>query len=190
MAAGDLTILNDAKNWLGIPLTDTANDALLANIITSASAFLINWFNRQILTATYTEKYNGNGKQFLQVRNWPITAISSLSSNGIAIVPSPDGILDGYIFDDTLATVYLLGPLYFNKGIRNIFITYTAGYATVPVDIAQACNELVGAKFKRRQRIGITSQQIGGQQTVSYSPNDLSPDTKAMLQNYRNVIPA
>lgn len=188
MATGDLTVLEDVKAWLAISDIDTAADDILSRLISSASLFLTNWLNRQVLSANYTERYNGNGKQFLRLPAWPITAIASLSSNRNAIPASPDGIKDGYVFDD--ATVYLLGMYYFDKGIRNIFITYTAGYVSVPLDIAQATIELVSLKFKERQRIGKNSETLAGQQTFAYSAVELSKGTKSMLQNYRNVIPS
>lgn len=193
MAAGDLTSLANVKSWMTIP--DTSNDVLLTRLISAASAFLINWLNRSVLQGTYTaEKYNGNGKVVLHLNNWPIQSVSQLLVNGVIVQASPDGLSNGYVFDDKF--IYLLGanvnsfpPGVFGKGIRNISVTYVAGYATVPLDIEQACIELVSLKFKERGRIGIQSQQVPGQASVSYSPRDLGKDTKAMLQNYRSVVP-
>lgn len=188
MATGDLTTLLNVKPWLAIPANELASDDVLIRLITSASAFIVNYLNRPILTASYTEKYNGNGKQFLRLKAWPISAISSLKSSTDIIPVSPDGLTDGYIFDD--ATVYLLGPYVFWGGIQNVSIAYSAGYASVPLDVEQACIELVSLKFKERTRIGKTSEMLAGQQTTSYAPVDLSKSTKAMIQNYRNVIPS
>jgi uncharacterized phiE125 gp8 family phage protein len=193
MAAGDLTTLANAKSWLTIP--DTNNDVLLVRLISAASAFLINWLNRDIMQATYTaEKYNGNGKTAMHLRNWPIQSVSSLLVNGVVVQASPDGLSNGYVFDEKF--IYLLGanvnsfpPGTFGKGIMNISVTYVAGYATVPLDIEQACIELVSLKFKERGRIGIQSQQVPGQASMTYSPRDLGKDTKEMLQNYRAVVP-
>jgi len=190
----DLTTLANVKSWLTI--TDTAADTILTRLISAASAFLINWLNRQVTQATYTaEKYNGNGKTSLRAKNWPIQSISSLVVNGVTVQASPDGLSNGYVFDDKY--IYLLGanvnsfpPGVFGKGIMNVSVTYVAGYATTPLDIEQACIELVSLKFKERSRVGIQSQQVPGQASVTYSPRDLGKDTKAMLQNYRAVTPS
>jgi hypothetical protein len=196
MPAGDLTTLTNAKSWLNIPTGTTADDALLTRLVSAASAFLLNWLNRPILTATYTtEKYNGDGHTGIKTRAWPITAVGALLVNGVAVPASPDGLSNGYVFDDNF--IYLLGANVnsfpsgvFGKGIKNVSITYTAGYPSVPLDIEQACIELVSLKYKERQRIGLQSQALAGQGTTSYTPRDLGADTKSMLQNYRNVVPA
>ncbi len=189
----DLTTLTNVKLWLTI--TDTAADAILTRLVSAASAFLTNWLNRQVIQATYTnEKYSGNGKTMLHLKNWPIQSVSSLIVNGVAVPASPDGLSNGYVFDDKF--IYLLGANVnsfpsgvFGKGIMNVSVTYVAGYATVPLDIEQACIELVALKFKERTRVGIQSQQVPGQASFTYTPRDLGKDTKAMLQNYRAVVP-
>ena len=190
MTTGDLTTLDNAKWWINIA-TNGSYDILM-RLITAASAFLINYLNRNVLTATYTaEKYHGNGSESLHLNSWPIQSISNLTINGSVVPPSSDGLSNGFVFDDKY--VYLLpgtSQCAFSKGRMNISVTYVAGYDAVPFDIEQACLELIGLKFKEKDRIGIQSQSMNGQQTTSYTPRDLGKDTKAMLQNYRDIVPS
>jgi len=189
MAAGDLTTLDDAKGWLNI--TSNNSDDLIARLITAATAFLLNYLNRNILQATYTNEFHhGNGSNAMHLNQWPISSITNLTVGQDTVQASSDGLSNGYVFDDKF--IYLLpatSPAKFYKGIMNVNVSYVAGYATVPFDIQQACLELVGLKFKEKDRIGIQSQSMNGQQTTSYTPRDLGKDTKAMLQNYRSVVP-
>lgn len=62
-------------------------------------------------------------------------------------------------------------------------------YGFVPSDLADACIELVGERFRYAQRIGETSHSLGGNETVSFNTTRFTPLVAAMLQPYRNVLP-
>jgi hypothetical protein len=68
-------------------------------------------------------------------------------------------------------------------------VTYTAGYDTPPADIAQAAVELVGEAFRRRDRIGISSKTLGGQEVVAFSLKDMNDTAKALLSSYQVLAP-
>ena len=68
---------------------------------------------------------------------------------------------------------------------KTAIITY--GYA--PWDIAFAATEVVGEWYKRRDRIGVLSKTLGGQETVTFSKMDMNSSTRSSLQNYMNVVP-
>ena len=55
----------------------------------------------------------------------------------------------------------------FTRRAQNVVVTYTAGYDTVPPDIAQACIELVCQRYRERTRIGEVSKALGGGETVT-----------------------
>ena len=70
-----------------------------------------------------------------------------------------------------------------------MIVTYTAGYAATPPDIAQACIELVSQRYRERSRIGEVSRALGGGETVTYSQQDMSDDAKLLLSQYRSLAP-
>ena len=190
MAFGDLTTLDDIKAWLqtgqdAFPATD---DALLARLITAASGFIERWLQRQIALGDWQEVRDGTGGQRLAFANFPVTAVLSLSIDGLAIPPAPaDGsFAAGYVFSPT--ELALRGYV-FTRRAQNVFVTYTAGYAVTPPDIAQACIELVCLRYRERTRIGEVSRALGGGETVSYSQQDMSEDVKLLLSQYRGVAP-
>lgn len=186
MAAGDLTDLGAVKAWLGIANT-TASDDLLGALITSASAFIVNYLSRSILTASYVETVRGNGGARMLLRNWPITAVASIAWSGQPAIAAgnPAALTPGYWFDGR--ELNLIGYC-FPRGLP-VVVSYTAGYATAPPDIAQVANELVGEAFKRKERIGEASKSLGGQETISYSQADISANAKTLLMQYRDVVP-
>jgi len=191
MGYGDLTTLADVKAWLQtgqnpFPATD---DALLQRLISAASEFIQNWLGRQIAAADWVEVRDGTGGQLMAFANIPVTAMLSLSIDGLTIpaAPAGGGFGAGYTFTPT--ELALRGYV-FTRRPQNVIVTYTAGYDTTPSDIAQACIELVCLRYRERTRIGEVSKSLGGGETVSFSQKDMSDTVKTLLSQYRAVAPA
>lgn len=186
MAAGDLTTLANVKAYLSPPLTTTNDDALLARLITASSGFIQAWLNRTIAQSDYAEMRNGAGGMRLFLRNRPVVAVASLMIDGIAIARSgPPPNAAGYLFDDS--SLYLVGHV-FAKGMQNVVVQYTAGYAVTPPEIEQACIALVALRYKERDRIGQASKNLAGE-VVSFQQKDMPADVATQLDQYRNVVP-
>jgi len=192
MASLDLTTLPNVKGWLNI--SNTNNDALLSRLISSASQFAESWCSRQFNVATYTENRNGLGGTVMMLLNQPITAVTSVTINGIMIPPQPPfsatftstgGVPGGYVFDDKRIMLYGWS---FCRGFQNVQIVYTAGFATAPYDLEQAVIDIVGEWFKYRDRIGKVSEGIEGQ-AIMFTQAQVPPRALAVLQTYRQVTP-
>ena len=63
-------------------------------------------------------------------------------------------------------------------------------YSYCPEDVAQACIELVGERYKATTRIGEVSHQMQSGTTVSFSQKDMNDTIKMMLAAYRRTTPA
>jgi hypothetical protein len=190
MAFRDLTTLGDVKAWLqtGQAAFPDTDDVLLARLITAGSQFIQSWLRRQIASADWQEVRDGTGGQSLAFANFPVTAVLSLSIDGMEIPPGAagGGFDAGYVFTPT--ELALRGYL-FTRRAQNVVFTYTAGYAATPPDVAQACIELVCQRYRERTRIGEVSRAVGGGETVSYSQLDMSADVRLLLSEYRLVAP-
>jgi uncharacterized phiE125 gp8 family phage protein len=190
MAYGDLTTLADVKAWLqtGQAPFPSTDDALLSRLITAASRFIESWLGRPVLSADWLEVRDGTGGRVMAFANLPVTAVLSLSIDGLAIPPAPaeGGFGAGYSFT---ATELALRGYVFTRRKQNVIVTYTAGYASVPPDIAQACIELVCQRYRERTHIGEVSRSLGGNETVRYSAQDMSESVRALLARYRAVAP-
>lgn len=175
MAAQDLCTLEEVRPYLAT--TGTGDDAILTRMITACSAAIAQYVSRTLLSSTFTKRLDGTGTKVLMVPDYPISSIASLAVDGLA-VPA-----NAYVFsNDTI--VHQTGV--FERGIANVEITYTAGYAAIPDDIKQACIELVCYRYKERSRIGEVSKSMGGQ-TVSFLQKDLPNFVKMILDPYRRV---
>jgi uncharacterized phiE125 gp8 family phage protein len=181
MATGDLCAPADVQAFLS--LTAGQDNALLATLCTNASAAVLNFTNRSLLTASHTETRNGQGGDRMPLYEWPVTAVASVSINGTAIPLSTSINQPGYVFDDK--TVYLRGYR-FTRDVQNVVIAYTAGYADVPVDVNQAVTEIVAVKYKRRTNIEVSAKTLNGE-TISFTQADMPASAKTVLSNYRRI---
>jgi hypothetical protein len=190
MAFGDLCALSDVTAWLqtGQNPFPSVDDALLTRLITAASQFIQNWLQRQIAVSDWIEIRDGNGGQRLAFANFPVSAVISLSIDGLSIPPAPagGGFGAGYVFSPT--ELALRGYV-FSRRAQNVVVTYTAGYASVPTDIAQACIELVAQRYRERTRIGEVSKALMSGETVTFSQKDMSDGVKTLLAQYQAVAP-
>ncbi len=183
MAAGDLTSLSAVKDLLTVKGSE--DDALLQYLITGLSAFLKKYLNNDLISASYSERYNGTGSKVLCLKNSPITAVSSLKVDGVPVAEST-GFLTGYIIGEHY--LLMVGSV-FTKGQLNVEVSYTAGLAAVPEDISLVCKQLVGAEYKVRARLGEKSRSIPTGGTVSFAESDLTPLQAKILSNYKKVCP-
>lgn len=177
----DLTTLANAKSWLNV--TGNTDDALLSRLISAASDYIQTWLNRTIAQTAYTVKRDGNDGKRMMFKDYPVASISSLVIDQQTIPASVNGGV-GYVFNDT--SIMLIGYR-FTRGVQNVQISYTAGFAVTPNEIEQAAIELVSMRYKERDRIGQVSKSIGGE-TVAFSQKDFSDSIETTLTNYKKVI--
>jgi hypothetical protein len=183
MAAGDLTDLPTARLAAGIDDPEsTGSDGILSALITAVSAEVPGALQRNILSASYSEIYTGNGKSEMLLRQRPITAIASVAWAGQTITAAGDPItgVQGVWTDERNAC---LEGYSFPKGLP-IRIGYTAGYAAIPADISLAVAQLVAEEFTRRQHVGESSRSANGVVTTSFDMRDMHPAIRRKLSNY------
>ena len=112
------------------------------------------FLNRDLESTTYTEElYDGNGKNKLVLRQFPITVVTSIKRYD-GIVSSAESWYTLVALTDYDRLIIpkesysiILDNGSFAMGIQNYKITYTAGYSTMPEDIQLACKELVKAIY-------------------------------------------
>lgn len=63
-------------------------------------------------------------------------------------------------------------------------------YSYVPAGLEQATKELVGERYRIRDRIGVVSQGVGGRETTSYSQKDMNSYISSLLRTFKRVTPA
>ena len=192
MADGDLCEIADVQAWTGS--NSPSAETILARLITAASRMVANYCGRSTFSASsYTDTYDGSGREFMLLRQWPVISVESIAllecGAPAVITDSTQFALEAPIPSGSNQRLTLLGFQRFPRGRGNVQVTYTAGYASVPFDVAQATIELVGEAYKRKERIGQTSVAMPNQSTVSFSQADMNASIKSMLQSYRRLVP-
>ena len=150
---------------------------------------------------TYAETYDGSGKPWQWVKQWPIGSLTSVidlpSGQAYALTAiAADPELPRLVFKTSLggssaALVLLNGAMLgqvFSPGIQNLQITYTAGYLTPSADLAQAARELALLWFKNRDRLGVSGQGMLGTHVSFFNTSDLLPETSLKLNPYRRTM--
>ncbi|MGO9135745.1 MAG: head-tail connector protein [Methylovirgula sp.] len=134
----DLADLVDLKAWLDVQSDD--DDTLLASLISQISRTILTYCDRaSILPSAHTEIRDGGNEDAIVLRQWPVTAISALTIDGISIDPAsalvPGGArTPGYVLEPAgrappgrMQKLALRGKR-FVAGVQNISIAYQAGY--------------------------------------------------------------
>lgn len=183
MPLADLTTLDDFKAYAQV--NATTDDALLRTMIIAYSAAARSFINRDITSASYSITRDGRGTSMMLLPQFPITAISSLSVDGRPILAQTAFGLPGYRFTDT---ALILDGFRFTRGFGNVGVSFTAGYASVPADIAQAVNEWIALRYKERDRIGYSSKSLAGE-TVSFITKSMPDSVKSILSQHASIAP-
>jgi hypothetical protein len=186
MAADDLCTLSDLKAWL--PNQGNNDDTALQNLITNGSAQVLQYLNRpHILAAligTLTENYDGNGSDRLLPHYYPIIAVNAVTIDGSPIQPSTSPTVPGFLNDTRRI---LLRGFQFCRGVQNVTVSYTAGYAGVPLDLKLAAIELFALAYRQRTHIGEKSNAMSSQITLSFDMSDIPPRSMNVFQQYRRL---
>lgn len=178
-----LATVNDITNFLGIQ-SPTDRD-LLEDLINNVSASIESYCDRKFLSRSFTEYHDGLNISRIYPYQYPITTISGIwedagwSWDSTTLITSSNYRIDNsarfVVFND------------YNPMIdeENIKIIYTAGYATIPYDIRQACIQEVVRLYKRRKSIDVSAISMADG-SVNVLNDDLLPTTKRILSVYIN----
>lgn len=185
LASNALVDLASVKEYLNIPDTDKTNDNFLIRKINAMSTLAEQYMNRNLNVQSYTENLQGNNRQYLTLRNYPLVSVESVSFFNNVLDPSQYDVdtycmKRGMIYKETgwTANDFLIGiggdPV---PGRKIIQVQYHAGYATIPADVQDAVIDLVALKFKESSygdnRFGIESESVGGVK-YTYTKKDLA----------------
>ena len=179
----NLTTLSNVKAWLGV--SSPTDDDLLTRLITAYSEYIQTWMNRTITHSDYSDVLDGHGGATIMLPNYPVVAVASVVIDGQPVPVASSSTGAGYRFNSTMV---VLNGYRFARGVQNVEISYSAGYAATPPELEQACIELVSMRYKERDRIGQASKSIGGE-VVSFIVKDFPESVRTVLNNYRKVVP-
>jgi hypothetical protein len=175
------------KQYLRIPVTNTDDDGLLRSLADVANMAIAKSLLRNVLSASYTETRNGTGTPTLMLLNTPVTAVASVSIVGPLaqpnVIPPPVSLIQGV---DYAVTPYSL-KLYngrWPRGIANVIVEYTAGYASIPADLGHVAAKVAALRYRELERLGQKSKIIA-QENITFDLSEFPPDVEGILDRYR-----
>ena len=175
-----LTNLSDVKESLGIPSSDTSKDNLIIRKINQATLAIENYCGRRFKETTYTDEvYNGTHTDQIVLKQRPISAVT---------LKGRDTSLNEDDFETLQTNIYFVES---EAGILNLVfnavgrwgaysVTYTAGYATIPADLAEACVSLACFYVNEADgsNVGVSRKQEG-QRSIQYANSGQNFETVA-----------
>lgn len=153
----------DVKPWLEIAPAVISSDDVLQLCMESAIEFFESYTNRVLEEQDLTEQYNGNGTHVMGLRQFPVSQVLGVSIDAAWLFPTSEDSAS-YILDND---VFLVRKEVWPQGIRNIQVTYTAGYTPddAPVDLKLASLQMIEFLYKGRgdHRLGVTNRNKIGE---------------------------
>lgn len=166
-----LCSLSDVKESLGI--SGTSQDNLIKRMINRATLNIETYCNlardHHFKETTYTDEvYRGSGSDQLNLLMRPISDITSFqvhdAYNPSASYSSVDS--DLYYEDLSTGTINLLYDQ--NTSYGSYRVSYTAGYATIPADLAEACVALASFYVENGSSGTNVKQKTEGARSIEY----------------------
>lgn len=177
--------VSDVKETLGVASSVTTYDNLIIRKINQATEMIEGYCNRRFKEQTgLVEYYDGNGELNLILRNRPITSTTTmilqarnttLNTDDFTTVPT-----DQYFIDNNAGTID--GISSFWGGFDQWKVTYSAGYATIPSDVAEACASIAAYLVNNdpSQVAGISNKEEGTRK-LQYSNNKNGYDSDNII---------
>jgi len=171
-----LITLAYVKRKLG--LTNSDDDLVLTDFINARSKDF-----EDLESEERTEYYDGDGTSSLILRHLPITSIKAIYDDLDRVYGSDTLIDSGDYTFYTAEGIVKLDVGCFMRGIRNVKITYTAGYteATIPEDFKLALAQFVMADYLEVKG-GVNAFEG---ETLTYKPANLRKQAEAIWEKYR-----
>jgi hypothetical protein len=179
-----LTSLSAVKAYLGVAGTD--DDALLTELIARASDGIVAHCGREFAAADYEEYHDGDGSDSVLLNQRPVIEVLALSDDGVEVAA------DDHVTYPELGVVRLKSGV-FGRGARSVYVSYRAGYETIPGDVEQAAIQWTAELYQGRGAADgreIKSERVGDY-AVTYDGAEnpgVPAEVRAALEPYRIAL--
>lgn len=195
-----LVSLDDVKLELGIITTEY--DALLNRYIETISNIVEKYIGYSLhLEVILNEAYAGTNSPFLILRKSPVISVEEVKINGITLDASEYSIKQNILYRESLwPRKQFINPItqtpHGKNVLYNIFVSYTAGYATIPADIQTVVIDEVKEKYNNF--LSKTNKFVTGEKILdvqkTYSNANIDTETGLListinvLNKYKEVV--
>lgn len=151
----------ELASHLQVASVDTASATQLLNTASSAIRIYCGW---SISSEDVTdEEFDGSGTRNLWIETLLLTAVTSLTENGVLLVEGTD-------FDWTRYGK-LVRRGHWPRTARSVVISYAHGYATVPDVVKGVCLDIAGRKYNNPQSTK-SGTKVAGPFTETFAYQD------------------
>ena len=183
--ANALTTVATCKTQLDIQSSDTSQDALLERFINSASEQVERYCGRKFALRSFVEVRDGTRSNEMLLENWPVVSVTSVHVDTSRAFGA-ESLLLASEYGVQAPNILRRHDAFWPRGSMVVRVEYTAGYATIPADLEDACVMLVEHRYRMKndRRLGRTSS---GKQGESISYTETWPqEVLDLLEPYRN----
>lgn len=177
-----LTSVADVKELLGI--TGSTQDNLITRNINYATKIILNYCGVTSFNSTaYIEYYDGIGGNELVLRNKPVIHMTSVEWRDEAGNNASFELLDteDFFVDEEAGIIKSLIGL--GGTYHNWKITYTAGYATIPDDLAEACARMAAFMLENGTAGTSIKSKQEGQRKVEYFDSSTASGNSSLIES-------
>jgi len=188
--ATELCSLADLKAYLKI--TSGTYDAILQSIKDSTEQFVKDYCGRDFLVTAYTnDYYDGDGSSRLRTRQRPIISVDSIFCDPARLFGANTQIPTSAIINDQRSWNVGFIELYiwrFLFGLKSVQLNYTAGYATIPADLAHAVKLICAREYLLQDKnlTGQVSQDVGDRK-ITMNLDSIPKNAVEILDRYRRI---
>lgn len=196
---GDYDLIQelDVREYEGI--TSHGDNELLTRIIERVTSRFERFCDRQFADRAYSyltdpdnAKLDGlnnpNQRQIIALRQYPIISVTTVRINEVAYTESTSIYNSGWFIYSKEAGLLGLRGYEWLQGAQNIELVYTAGYATIPEDLQEACIKQVLWHYKQGKGahlLGVSGKSLADGSVNLYATNALLPEVKEVLMRYK-----
>ena len=179
-----LVTLAETKEHLGIPATDTSEDARLTSMILGASGIAEDYCDRIFSLTPYDERHDG-GRHVLTLDTRPLASLTSIED--MDTTPPTSVAASSVSIESAPAQVYQADGSNWGCGRRRWRVRYVAGFAAAPEGVKAAIKALVG--FLRTDPSGSMKSESMGDYSYTLAAGadgeGLPPVARALLKPWR-----
>lgn len=154
----------------------------------SISAAVIKHCGRRIAQETFTEYYDGNGKESLLLKEYPIVSVTSvthydINGNATSVVAS-----DFNLYKEKGSLKLKAAAVHSSiwlRGDHNYKVIYAAGYNPIPEDIKLACLTWIATLWQKSEhKLHAVASKSFGDENTTYRVEKIPEEVAAMLEPY------
>lgn len=164
-----LTNVADVKELLGITSGDSSKNNLITRKINQATEIIETYCQRRFKLTTYTdEEYDATGTDELVLKQRPITTLTSVGARDTSQNQDDwtNFEAEDYFYNSDAGVIE--GNFNFSGRWNRYRVTYSAGYETIPHDLAEACASLAAFLIENPTGSTAIKRKQEGQREVEY----------------------